>query len=183
MRSSSASRTSAWTISREDAEQFSPMFQNAPLTTCCATRSRSSTSFITTAGFLPPHSSTTRLRLDSAAYLRNRRPVAVEPVKLTIATSGWRPSGSPASRPPPGTTLNTPAGIPAWLASSATRRAVRLVSGAGLTTTEQSAASAGPIFQASISSGKFHGSTRPTTPIGSRTTMASAAEPTGAVLS
>jgi hypothetical protein len=38
--------------------------------------------------------------------------------------------------------------------------------------TEQPAAKAGPIFHASISSGKFHGSTRPTTPTGSRTIMA-----------
>jgi hypothetical protein len=46
------------------------------------------------------------------------------------------------------------------------------VSSAGFTMTEQPAASAGPIFQASISSGKFQGSTRPTTPTGSRTIMA-----------
>ena len=36
-------------------------------------------------------------------------------------------------------------------------------------TTELPVASAGPIFQASIAAGKFHGSTAPTTPTGSRT--------------
>ncbi|MCY1368152.1 hypothetical protein D9M69_551190 [compost metagenome] len=54
---------------------------------------------------------------------------------------------------------------------------------AGLTMMEQPAASDGPIFHASISSGKFQGSTRPTTPMASRTTRLNAPEPTGAVLS
>ena len=64
-----------WTISREVAEQFSPMFQKAPFTTCPATRSRSSTSASTTAGLAPLHSTTTRLRLrSSAAWRRNRAP-------------------------------------------------------------------------------------------------------------
>ena len=67
MRCISSSLTEAWTISREVAEQFSPMFQKAPFTTCSATRSRSSASASTTAGFLPPHSSTTRFRFESAA--------------------------------------------------------------------------------------------------------------------
>ncbi len=84
----------------------------------------------------------------------------------------WRPIGSPTSAPPPGTTLNTPGGMPASIASSAMRSAVSEVSIAGFTMTEQPAASAGPIFHASISSGKFHGSTSPTTPTGSRTIMA-----------
>ena len=43
---------------------------------------------------------------------------------------------------------------------------------AGFTMTEHPAASAGPIFHASISSGKFQGRTRPTTPTGSRRIMA-----------
>jgi formylmethanofuran dehydrogenase subunit E len=37
-----------------------------------------------------------------------------------------------------------------------------------LSTTVQPVASAGPSFQAAISSGKFHGMICPTTPIGSR---------------
>ena len=104
-------------------------------------------------------------------------------MKLTIATSSCSPSGSPASLPVPVTTLKTPAGTPASTASSATRSVVSEVCSAGFTITEQPAASAGPIFQASISSGKFQGSTRPTTPIGSRTTSASAEAATGAVWS
>ncbi|MNE86764.1 hypothetical protein D3C80_1838940 [compost metagenome] len=91
--------------------------------------------------------------------------------------------GSPTSLPVPVTMLNTPAGTPASWANSATRKVVSDVCSAGLTITEQPAASAGPIFQASISSGKFHGSTQPTTPIGSRTTIVRALLPTGAVLS
>ena len=83
-----------------------------------------------------------------------------------------RPSGSPTSGPPPGRTLSTPGGAPASIASSATRSAVSGVSSAGLRTTEQPEASAGPIFQAIIRSGKFQGSTRPATPAGSRTMSA-----------
>jgi len=64
---SSAALTLSCTSRREVAEQFSPMFQNAPLSTCPATVARSPASSKTTAGFLPPHSSTTFLRLDSAA--------------------------------------------------------------------------------------------------------------------
>lgn len=124
-----------------------------------------------------------RFRFESAAYLRNSRPVSVEPVKLTMDTSMCLPSGSPTSLPPPGSTLNTPAGTPASWASSATRNAVSEVSLAGFTMIEQPAASDGPIFHASISSGKFHGRTSPTTPMGSRTTRERAFDPTGAVLS
>ena len=46
---------------------------------------------------------------------------------------GWRPIGSPTSGPVPVTTLRTPAGIPASMASSATRSAVSEVSSAGFT--------------------------------------------------
>ena len=74
-------------------------------------------------------------------------------------------------------------GTPASIASSATRKADSEVCSAGFTTIEHPAARAGPIFQASISSGKFHGRTAPTTPIGSRTTSAIASSPTGAVWS
>ena len=78
--------------------------------------------------------------------------------------SGCRPIAWPVVSPRPGTTLSTPAGTPASAASSASRIAVRGVCSAGLTRQEQPAASAGASFQAAISSGKFHGSTSPTTP-------------------
>ena len=61
--------------------------------------------------------------------------------------------------------------------------AVMLVSSAGLTMTLLPAARAGPIFQAIIRIGKFQGSTAATTPIVSRTTMATASSPAGATWS
>ncbi len=73
--------------------------------------------------------------------------------------------------------------MPASIPSSATRSAVSEVCSAGLTITEQPAASAGPIFQASIRSGKFQGSTSPTTPIGSRAITAMTSSPAGAAWS
>ena len=178
---SNLSLTDSCTIKRDTAEQFSPIFQNAPLTTCSATKSRCSASSSTTAGFLPPHSSTTFFKLLSAAYRKKRRPVSVEPVKLTISTSLCRPNGSPTASPVPGNTWNTPRGTPASQASSATRNAVNEVCSAGFTITEFPAANAGAIFQANINKGKFQGNTAPTTPIGSRTIMATASLPVGAV--
>ena len=67
------------------------------------------------------------------------------------------------------------------MASSAKRSVVSEVSSGGFTTTELPAARAGPSFQASMASGKFHGSTAPTTPIGSWTIMPRAPSPAGAV--
>ena len=75
--------------------------------------------------------------------------------------------------PNPGTTLNTPAGMPASSASSASRIAVSGDFSEGLSTSELPAASTGPIFQAAMSSGKFQGTIAPTTPIGSRVISAS----------
>ncbi|KAG7254897.1 hypothetical protein CRUP_022949, partial [Coryphaenoides rupestris] len=43
--------------------------------------------------------------------------VAVEPVKDSSGTSGWRTSASPALCPVPNTTLTTPGGTPAGLIS------------------------------------------------------------------
>ena len=63
--------------------------------------------------------------------------------------------------------LTTPGGMPASPINSPRRSAVSGVSSAGLSTTVQPAASAGPIFHAAISSGKFHGMIAPTTPTGS----------------
>ena len=49
--------------------------------------------------------------------------------------------------------------------------AVSGVSSAGLSTTVFPAASAGATFHAAMTSGKFHGTIRPTTPSGSRKVM------------
>ncbi len=70
-------------------------------------------------------------------------------------------------RPSPVRTLSTPGGMPASSASSPSRSAVSGVCSAGLSTIVQPAASAGAIFHAAISSGKFHGMIWPQTPTGS----------------
>ena len=62
--------------------------------------------------------------------------------------------------------LTTPFGTPTLSHICANRMAVSGVNSAGFNTTVHPAASAGAIFQASISSGKFHGMTCPTTPAG-----------------
>ncbi len=65
--SSSAAFRERWTISREPALQFSPMFQKIATATLAATLARSVASSNTICGLLPPSSSKTRLRLVSAA--------------------------------------------------------------------------------------------------------------------
>src|SRR5215470_6061610 len=134
-------------------------------------------------GDLPPHSSDTRLRLDCPANCMMARPVAVEPVKAMQSTSMCSASALPAVGPNPGTTLNTPSGIPAWMASSATLSAVSGDFSEGLSTNELPPASTGANFQAAISNGKFHGTMAPTTPSGSRVMSASASGPVGATWS
>ena len=62
--------------------------------------------------------------------------------------------------------LTTPGGSPASTQISAKASAVSGVNSAGFSTTVLPAASAGAIFQASISSGKFHGMICPQTPTG-----------------
>ena len=62
----------------------------------------------------------------------------------------------------------TPSGTPASVKISATALAVRGVSGAGLSTTEQPAASAAPSLLQTRNSGTFHAVIAPTTPTGSR---------------
>ena len=62
--------------------------------------------------------------------------------------------------------LTTPAGSPAWRQMSVKMSAVSGVVSAGLSTTVFPQASAGAIFQESISSGKFQGMICPATPSG-----------------
>jgi len=64
--------------------------------------------------------------------------------------------------------FTTPSGNPTSAMSSAIRRLERGVSSAGFITTQFPAARAGAIFQLVNMSGKFHGTTCPTTPSGSR---------------
>ena len=64
-------------------------------------------------------------------------------------------------------TLNTPSGIPASIANSATLNADSGDCSAGFRIKLFPVASAGANFQQAISNGKFHGVTAPTTPSGS----------------
>ncbi len=68
-------------------------------------------------------------------------------------------------RPSPVTMLTTPGGRPTSVQMCAKSSAESGVNSAGLNTTVLPQASAGAIFQASISSGKFHGTIWPTTPM------------------
>ncbi len=150
---------------RELAAQTCPWFRKLPVISPSITHDGSA-SFRTMAGFLPPSSRVTPIRR-SAAERAICLPVAVEPVKLTLAICGWLVSAAPHTAPLPVTTLKTPSGIPASLASSATRSRVSGVVSDGLITIEQPAARAGITFHMPISSGKFHGTIPATTPIGS----------------
>ena len=69
-------------------------------------------------------------------------------------------------RPSPVTMLTTPGGSSAWRTTSQKSSAESGVVSAGLSTTVFPHASAGAIFHASISNGKFHGMIWPATPIG-----------------
>src|ERR1700733_7704729 len=107
-------------------------------------------------GALPPSSSDMRLTVGAHCAAR-MRPVSVEPVKLSLRTSGWLVSSPPMARESPVTTLHTPAGTPARAASSAMASADSGVCIAGLTMIVQPAASAGATLRVIIAGGKFQG--------------------------
>ena len=86
-------------------------------------------------------------------------------MNATLSTPGWVTSDIPTA-PGPGTMLTTPGGRSAWRQTSANSSAVSGVVDAGLRTTVLPAARAGAIFQASMSSGKFHGMIWAATPSG-----------------
>ena len=94
-------------------------------------------------------------------------PTSVEPVNDTTRTRG---SCSIALTTLPeereGTTLTTPAGTPASSRIGISASMVSGVSEAGLSTTVQPAASAGPILRVAIAAGKFHGVTSTAMPAG-----------------
>ena len=117
-------------------------------------------------GALPP-SSIAGLRIWSAASCSSLRPTSVEPVKETTRTRG---SCSMAETTLPderdGMTLTTPAGTPASSSAGISASMVSGVSEAGLSTTGQPAASAGPILRVAIAAGKFHGVTSTAMPAG-----------------
>ena len=63
-------------------------------------------------------------------------------------------------------TLTTPAGTPASSSTGISASMVSGVSDAGLSTTGQPAASAGPILRVAMAAGKFHGVTSTAMPAG-----------------
>ena len=146
----------SWTKRRLPAQHTSPWLKKMPLITPSIAWSMGASSKMMLAA-LPPSSSVSALSVPATA-----RPISlptdVEPVKATLSTSGCLTRARPIS-PGPVMMLTTPGGRSAWRHTSAKKSAVSGVELAGLSTTVLPAASAGAIFQASISSGKFHGMT------------------------
>src|ERR1700686_1871231 len=73
-------------------------------------------------GALPPSSSESFL-MGLALCFMSRRPTSVEPVKVTLRTSGLEVISPPISFELPVKTLKTPAGIPARSAKAASAKA------------------------------------------------------------
>ena len=82
-----------------------------------------------------------------------RLPARVEPVKLTMSTSGCAAIASPTTGPTPVTRLNTPSGRPASSITSARMNALIGATSLGFSTTVLPAASAGATFSAIWCSG------------------------------
>jgi hypothetical protein len=121
-------------------------------------------------GALPPSSTCSGIRF-LAQVAMIALPVSGEPVKLIRRTRGCPGSAAPASAPYPVTTLRTPGGIPASIASLARSRQVSGASSAGLTTIVLPVAIAGATSVTMIGPGTFHGMMLPQTPNGSRIVM------------
>ena len=115
---------------------------------------------------LPPSSRLTRLT-DSAAALLIATPARVEPVKLTMSTSGCAVRCAPTPAPSPFTRLNTPGGKPAASIISASNMALSGACSAGFSTIVHPAASAGATFSITWFIGQFQGVIRAQTPTGS----------------
>ena len=96
-------------------------------------------------------------------------PTLVLPVKVTFFTNGCRHRLSlkvGVLSKLVGNTLNTPFGNPAFSARYASDRTEKGVSGDGLTTIVQPAASAAPALRKIMAIGKFQGTSATATPIG-----------------
>ena len=158
-----ASWMPSWMSSRDPAQQTWPWLNQIASTTPSTALSRSASSK-TMKGDLPPSSRVSDLP-EPAVASRMRRPTSVEPVKAILSMPGCLTISSPVV-PSPVTMLTTPGGRPAISQISANRSAVSGVNSAGFSTTVLPSAIAGAIFQASISSGKFHGMIWPQTPTG-----------------
>jgi hypothetical protein len=88
-------------------------------------------------------------------------------VKDSLRTIGLEVSSAPVSLDGPVMTLQTPAGMPARSASTASARAEKGVWLAGRMTPVQPAAQPGPALRVIIAAGKFQGVMAAKTPIGS----------------
>src|SRR3954463_14070288 len=116
-------------------------------------------------GALPPSSSESFFTVSAHCFI-SRLPVDVEPVNDSLRTIGLAHNSPPMAFELPVITLSTPLGIPARSPSSAPARAEKGVWLAGLITTVQPAASAGPALRVIIAFGKFHGVMSAHTPTG-----------------
>ncbi|MCY1173971.1 hypothetical protein D9M73_141560 [compost metagenome] len=96
------------TYNREPAQQTWPWLKKIALAAPAAALARSA-SAMTMVGDLPPSSRVTRV-MESMAALPICLPTSVEPVKVSLSTSGLWVSAEPALMPVPVTTLNTPLG-------------------------------------------------------------------------
>src|ERR687898_375092 len=144
-----------------------------PLSSPAAPRQSPSGSMMT--GLLLPSSRLTFLR---AARSRIPQPTSGEPVNVIIATSRCITSGSPTAAPPPVTTLSHPRGRPHSSINSVARAiADSGVWLAGLSTTGQPPAIAGPTLWLTRLSGKLNGLMAPTTPTGTRSVTPSFPSP------
>src|SRR2546430_5357401 len=127
-----------------------------------ASRSASSN---TINGALPPSSSESFLIVSALCFM-SKRPTSVEPVKVTLRTSELEVISPPIAFELPVNTLNTPAGIPARSAKTASAKAENGVALAGFATMVQPEANAGPAFRAIMAAGKFQGVIAAQTPMG-----------------
>ena len=111
---------------------------------------------------LPPSSSVAFLPVPAMLFWMSL-PTPVLPVKAILSMPGWLTSAAPVA-PAPVMMLTTPSGSSASWMSSASSSEVSGVVSAGFSTTVLPQASAGAIFHAAMSSGKFHGMICPATP-------------------
>src|SRR5215469_4552007 len=116
-------------------------------------------------GALPPSSRESFLMVSALCFISSR-PTSVEPVKVTLRTSGLEVSSPPIAFELPVSTLNTPAGIPARSAKAARAKAEYGVALAGFATMVQPEANAGPALRVIIAAGKFQGVMAAQTPMG-----------------
>ncbi len=116
-------------------------------------------------GALPPSSMDVFFMVSAQAEV-SILPTGVEPVKVSLRTTGLAVSSPPIAAELPAMTLITPAGTPARSASSTMAKADRGVSVAGLITMLHPAANAGAALRAIMALGKFQGVMAATTPTG-----------------